>query len=112
MNTPTILPSDRTLGITSYNPVGYDPDTIPIASMDNPPEELLPLREHLKNFLKVNAKHWSAATLAQFLGIDIHTLKALAGKTTFNTEKAHTVLVLKPIADAEADQIKYQSNLI
>lgn len=109
-----VIPSERTLGVASYNPPDYDPEIISVASLEDAPSELKELQSAIKKFLNVNAKHWSASTLSQFLGIDIHTLKALAGNSfkDFNTERAHTILVLKPIEDAEIDNIKFQGNLL
>ena len=90
----------------------YDPETITLATLEEIPEELQPLQKALKQFLKVNSQHWSASSLANFLGMDVHTLKAFAGNTKYNTERAHTILVLRPIGTAEIDEAKLSACLL
>ena len=92
----------------------YDPETITLATLEEIPEELQPLQKALKQFLKVNSPNWSASSLANFLGMDVHTLKAFAGKEfrNFNSEKAHTILVLRPIEHAEIDAMKVKACLL
>lgn len=78
----------------------YDPETITLASLEEVPEELVPLQKALRQFLQVNSKYWSMSSLANFLSIDIHILKRLVGHVGVGTEKAHTILILKPITEA------------
>lgn len=94
--------------------LSYDPETITLATLEEIPEELVPLRDSLRQFLRVNSKHWSASNLANFLGMDVHTLKAFAGKEfkDFNSEKAHTILVLRPLEHAEIDSAKAKACLL
>lgn len=79
----------------------YDPETITLASLEEVPEELVPLQKALRQFLQVNSKYWSMSSLANFLSIDIHILKRLVGRVGVGTEKAHTILILKPITEAK-----------
>lgn len=78
----------------------YDPDTIALATLDVIPEELEPLQKALKQFLRVNSQYWTMASLANFLGADVHVLKRFLGPVKVGEEKAHTILVLHPISEA------------
>lgn len=91
--------------------LNYDPETMTLATLDEIPEELVPLQKALRKFLSNSAEHWSASSLSNFLGMDVHTLKAFC-KVPFSQTRAHTILVLRPIEDAEMDSVKYNAEVI
>jgi len=91
--------------------LNYDPETMTLATLDEIPEELLGLQRELKKFIANSAHHWSASSLANFLGINIHVLKAFV-KVPFSADRAHTILVLRPIEDAEEDALRYATEVI
>lgn len=91
--------------------LNYDPETMTLATLDEIPEELVPLQKALKKFIANSAEHWSASSLANFLGMDVHTLKAFV-KVPFSQTRAHTILVLRPIEDAPNDELKFDMGAI
>lgn len=95
------------LGIPRKSIPEYDPDAVGLAMGDVVPTYLWPLKESLRKFVKANSKYWSAASLSQFLNIDIKLLLLKKELRGFNTHKAQTILVLRTLQDAEADDLKY-----
>lgn len=91
--------------------LNYDPETMTLATLDEIPEELVPLQQALRKFLANSSEHWSASSLSNFLGMDVHTLKRFIN-VPFSQTRAHTILVLRPIEDAEIDSIKYTTEVI
>lgn len=91
----------------------YEPDIITLASLDDFSPELLELREYLRAFIKKNKPKWSISALARFLNTDPYTLAQILPVTElqgFNEHKAQTILVLKPRADLEHDELLYRIN--
>jgi len=91
--------------------LNYDPDTMTLTTLDEIPEELVPLQQALRKFIANSAEHWSASSLANFLGMDVHTLKRFV-RVPFSQTRAHTILVLRPIEDAEVDSLRYVTEVI
>lgn len=89
----------------------YDPETMTLATLDEIPEELKGLQRELKKFVANSAKHWSASSLSNFLGMDVHTLRRFV-KVPFSSTRAHTILVLRPIEAAEEDALRYATGVI
>ena len=97
------------LQVPQYKIPDYDPENIELI-LDNPPPELIGMRRDLSKFLKNNAKYWSIHSLAKFLGTSTATLSKLVylpDFKLFNTQKAQTILILKPRASLEVDAIAY-----
>jgi len=91
----------------------YHADVMEVACLDDLSDEYKELRADLRQFLKVNKKHWSLSTLARFLNTDTLTLSKLLPYSElqgFNQNKAQTILVLKPKASMETDNLLYKAH--
>jgi hypothetical protein len=92
--------------VSHYKFRDYDPEIITLRS-DNAPD-IDKLKQDIQNFIKANGAHWSGASIAQMLGIDLYTVRQLAGDTNIGgADLYQTVIVLKPIEEADEDQLQF-----
>lgn len=103
---------NRELQVPNRVPIPeYEPDIITLTTLADLSPELLELRAYLRDFLKKNKSKWSISALARFLNTDPKTLTEIIPYSElkgFNENKAQTILVLKPRAELEKDEILYK----
>jgi len=93
----------------------YDPDILEFVAEEKIPDELKQFKKQLTMFLRQSAKYYSIGTLARFLGTDSSTLRKLMTPKDYkeiNTKRAQTILVLKPIDEADSDYLRFQAGTL